>query len=108
MPLSALEQLLRESFDPGPVTGIDAVFRLQVEREALTFRVRDGTLDFGVEACPDATFMFDHVETARALLSGEADAVEAFMHGRFRSDGYLLWAFVLLAMFRRTGPPVTG
>jgi putative sterol carrier protein len=56
---------------------------------------------------PDATFMFEDVDTAWALLSGRGDAFEAFMQGRFRSDGYLMWAFALMAMFQSASLPVS-
>jgi len=109
MALRALRRHLEESFQPGPAAKLDAVFRLEVDDAALTFRVREGDLDFDVPAGarPDATFMFDDVDTAWALLSGRADAFEAFMQGRFRSDGYLMWAFALMAMFQSGSLPVT-
>jgi putative sterol carrier protein len=107
--LSDLERHLRNSFYPPAAGNIDAVLRLRVGDGELAFRVRHGELDFTVPtgARADATFIFADLETARALLSGEANAFEAFMEGRFRSDGYLMWAFALMAMFRSASLPVT-
>lgn len=107
MGLRALQAHLERSFNPAAAAGLDAVFKLSAEQEALTFRVRDQALDFELDqqARPDATFMFEDVDTAWALLSGQADAFEAFMEGRFRSDGYLMWAFALMAMFRSSSLP---
>jgi putative sterol carrier protein len=105
MALTTLKERLRQSFHGAVAERFDAVFRITVDDESLLFRVSQGTLDFDLPpaARPDATFMFDDVDTAWALLSGRADLFEAFMEGRFRSDGYLIWAFSLTAMFRTTG-----
>jgi hypothetical protein len=107
--LSDLERHLRDSFYPPAAGNIDAVLRIRVGDGEIGFRVRHGELDFTVPADTraDATFMFADLDTARALLCGEANAFEAFMDGRFRSDGYLMWAFALMAMFRSASLPVT-
>lgn len=109
-PEHALEWLrahLADAFEPAAAGALDAVLRLQVGDQSLLFRVSRGALDFDLapDTAPDATFMFDHEDTARALLSGQADAFSAFMEGRFRSDGYLMWAFALMAMFRSDSLP---
>lgn len=109
MALRALQDHLKTSFHPAAAGKLDAVFRIAVNGESLSFRVHHGRLDFDLpsDIRPDATFMFEDVDTAWALLSGRADAFEAFMQGRFRSDGYLMWAFALMAMFQSTSLPVT-
>ena len=48
----------------------------------------------------DITLYFHTAQEALDLLQGQANPVEAFMDGRFRSDGYLLWVFAVLSMFR--------
>lgn len=107
MALDALKRHLEGSFHPAAASQLDAVFRIDVEGQHLTFHVHQGRLDFAVAADrePDATFMFEDADTAWTLLSGQGDAFEAFMDGRFRSDGYLMWAFALMAMFRSTSLP---
>ncbi len=107
MDLSALQAHLQARFHPQAAAGIDAVFKLAVGKESLTFLVRHGALSFDLPARSpvDATFRFEDVDTAWALLSGQADAFEAFMQGRFRADGYLMWAFALMAMFHGPGLP---
>ena len=109
MAISALKKHLQTSFHPPAAAGIDAVFELAIAGESLVFRVRSGALDFELQpgTRPDATFRFEDVDTAWALLSGQADAFEAFMQGRFRADGYLLWAFALRAMFRAESLPAS-
>jgi hypothetical protein len=108
MALETLKEHLRQSFQPAVTARLDAVFRISVADESLSFRVSHGHLEFDLPSgtAPDATFMFADADTAWALLSGGADAFEAFMDGRFRSDGYLVWAFVLMAMFRSSSLPV--
>ncbi len=107
--LHDLQRILMSSFYPPAARGMDAVLRVQVGDEVLDFRVQNERIDFNLEhhVTPDTTFRFADHRTARALLTGEEDAFEAFMHGRFRADGYLMWAFTLMAMFRRTSLPPT-
>ncbi len=109
MSLPALQAHLERSFHPPAAAGLDAVFRLEAGDETLLFRVRHGRLelDLPADAKADATFIFADEETAWALLAGRADAFEAFMTGRFRSDGYLMWAFALMAMFQSASLPAT-
>jgi putative sterol carrier protein len=109
MSLADLRQLLEASFHPPAARALDAVLRIQVGDDALAFRVAGGQLDFDPAQCarPDTTFRFADHATARALFSGQEDAFDAFMHGRFRADGYLMWAFALMAMFRSASLPVT-
>ena len=87
---------------------VDTVFRLATERgPLLVFSVRAGEIEFEPDASPVVTFTFDRPQTARAILLGDADPIAAFMAGRFRSDGHLPLAFVLLGLFRHDfgGPP---
>lgn len=109
MALRSLARHLERSFNPAVAERLDAVFRITVDGDALVFRVSHGSLDFDVPegARPDVTFMFEDADTAWALLSGRDDAFEAFMEGRFKSDGYLMWAFALMAMFQSPSLPVT-
>ena len=114
MALRALQTHLEDTFHPPAAIGLDAVLRLQIGDEQLVFTVSPTGLifddpDISAEpsAIPDATFFFEDVDTAWALLSGRADAFEAFMQGRFRADGYLMWAFSLMAMFQSGSLPET-
>jgi len=109
MALRALQAHLQETFHPPAAVGLDAVFRLCIGNEALTFSVHRDGLSFDEDGAlePDATFFFEDVDTAWALLSGKADAFTEFMAGRFRADGYLMWAFRLMAMFQSASLPET-
>ena len=99
MAIPSLQAHLQKNFHPSAAGAIDATFRLVIDGDTLTFEVCHGVLNFVESEQCDATFYFEDVDTAWALLSGQADAFEAFMHGRFRADGYLMWAFALMAMF---------
>lgn len=105
----ALQSHLEKTFFPPASAGMDAVIRLSIANEHLQFEISDGTLRFhdADSRAADATFFFEDVDTAWALLSGQASAFDAFMEGRFRADGYLMWAFTLMAMFRSESLPET-
>jgi putative sterol carrier protein len=109
MALRGLQTHLQQTFYPDAAAGLDAVLRLAIGDESLTFTVSSKTLQFDEtgSTIPDATFYFEDVDTAWALLSGRADAFSAFMEGRFRADGYLMWAFALMSMFQSDSLPDT-
>ena len=109
MALRALQSHLESTFYAPASQGMDALIRLAIADEELVFRISDGRLEFheADSVRPDATFFFEDVDTAWALLSGQADAFSAFMEGRFRADGYLMWAFTLMAMFQSQSLPQT-
>lgn len=87
--------------------------RLATPRESLIVSIRDGRAtvasaqdDCMVGTAADVTFLFEDLDTAWQILLGEINAIEAFMHGRFRADGYLMMAFRLMEMFgSRSLPP---
>ena len=110
MPHDDLTRRLQSAFHPPAASHMDATFALDLGQLRISFRVRQSRLDF-VEGVPaDATFYFDTPDEALQLLTGDADVFEAFMEGRFRADGYLMWTFALLSMFRGDGaePTPTG
>ena len=107
MALRALQTHLEKTFFAPASQGMDAVLRLAIADEELLLEISEHTLRFHEPGAvrPDATFFFEDVDTAWALLSGQADAFEAFMAGQFRADGYLMWAFTLMAMFQSASLP---
>lgn len=109
MALTALQAHLTATFYAPASAGFDATIRLAIGEQSLVLRVAEGELTFTdtLLAKPDATFYFDDVDIAWALLPGQADAISAFMAGQFRADGYLMWAFALMAMFRSASLPQT-
>jgi putative sterol carrier protein len=110
MALRALQAHLESTFFAPASQGMDAIIRLAIDdEEELVFEISEQQIRFDQAATltPDATFYFEDVDTAWALLSGQADAFTAFMEGRFRADGYLMWAFTLMAMFQSQSLPET-
>jgi putative sterol carrier protein len=107
MALKALQAHLESTFYPPASQGMDAVLRLAIADEELLIEISDGAIRFheSERVKPDATFFFEDVDIAWALLSGQADAFDAFMEGQFRADGYLMWAFTLMAMFQSQSLP---
>ena len=109
MALQELQSHLQRSFYAPAAQGLDAVFRLSINDEMLTFEIADGQLNFDPHSGkrPDATFYFTDMDVAWALFTGQADAFKAFMEGQFRADGYLMWAFTLMSMFQSASLPDT-
>lgn len=92
---------LARRLKPEAAAHVDTVFRLATDQSLLVvFSVQAGEIQFHQDASADVTFTFDRPETAHAILLGKEDPIAAFMAGRFRSDGHLPLAFVLLGLFR--------
>ncbi len=109
MALRALQSHLERTFFAPASQGMDAIIRLAIDDEELIFEISEEQIRFydATTLVPDATFYFEDVDIAWALLSGQADAIGAFMEGRFRADGYLMWAFTMMAMFQSSSLPET-
>ena len=108
MSIDDLERELIQRFRPDAAVGVDMLLRLDVSgARHLSLTVRDGRLKIDHEAhVPDVTFTFRDLETAIAIIRGECNAIEAFMRGEFRADGYLMMAFKLMELFgSRSLPP---
>ena len=101
------EHTLAARFRP-PAADVDAVMGIGIDQGPLlaVLAVAGGELRFAPPEAPDATFYFDSEDTALAVLGGKADAIAAFMAGRFRADGDLPLAFVLLGLFRPDYAPL--
>ena len=77
-------------------------------RRLTALAVSDRRVIFDPTLEADVTFVFDSAATALAILTGREDPIAAFLDGRFRSDGHLPLAFVLLGLFQPgadTTPP---
>jgi len=94
------ESVLTSRFQPANAMDVDATIRLVAGGRTLTtFTVCRAALTFDASLTADVTFTFDREETAHAIVTGTANPIDAFMAGRFRSDGHLPMAFVLLGLF---------
>jgi hypothetical protein len=108
MDIDQLERELIQRFRPEAAVGVDMLVRLDVSSDVhLLLTVRNCRLT--IERCsdlPDVTFTFRDLPTAVAIFRGERNAIEAFMRGEFRADGYLMMAFKLMELFgSRSLPP---
>jgi len=86
-------------------TGIDVLIRLRIRSEQLALSFHERAVVDAASPGADVRFYFPDPPTGRALLLGEDNAIDAFMRGDFRSDGYLMLAFELMAMFNSTSLP---
>jgi len=108
MTIDDLERELIRRFRPDAAVGVDMLVRLDISNAPhLSLTVRDGRLEVRRDAdAPDVTFTFRDLATATAIIRGECNAIEAFMRGEFRADGYLMMAFKLMELFgSRSLPP---
>lgn len=110
--LAGLARELEHRFRPEQAAGVAMRLRLATGEGDLFVRIEDTSLTISTQRedafddAPDVTFSFDNLSTAWQILLGEASAIDAFMHGRFRADGYLMVAFRLMEMFgSRSLPP---
>ncbi len=99
------QQQLNAQINPGLVanlgTDFDGCIGLCVADEQLSFQLRSGEFRWLTDATlVDARFHFTTWDDALALLSGTEDLMQAFVESRIRADGYLIWTFTLLALFR--------
>lgn len=108
MDIDELERELTQRFRPEAAVGVDMLVRLDVSSDvhlSLTVRNCRLTIERGT-GLPDVTFTFRDLPTAIAIIRGECNAIEAFMRGEFRADGYLMMAFKLMELFgSRSLPP---
>ncbi len=112
MPISS-EQLAAEldaRFRPQAATGLKMQVRLDITgSEEVSIALTDGRaqVSVGPGPTPDVSFIFSDMDTAWRIFTGRENAIEAFMQGRFRADGYLMMAFRLMEMFGSLSLPPT-
>jgi putative sterol carrier protein len=105
-----LEAELRRRFRPQAAAGMEMRLRLRLPGEPdLDLDIVDGelTVERGTNRPADVTFYFDDGALAWDLMTGRANAIDAFMHGRFRADGYLMMTFKLMELFDSVSLPPT-
>lgn len=107
--LDGLARELERRFRAERSAGVDMWLRIDTGQGHIDARIDQGALTLGAPeaGAPDVTFLFHDLDTAWRILSGEANAIDAFMHGRFRADGYLMMAFRLMEMFDSASLPPT-
>ena len=96
-----MHEFLAAQFNPDHGTGLDACIGLDWGDDMVTFAIREQQLDLHCDCQPEMTLYFESEKLARDLISGNADPVDAFMHGKFRASGHLIWVFHTMAAFRK-------
>lgn len=105
MPKPDIEEIrkrLRSAFDPAAASDLEVVYQFEFgDAEGYHLIISHGDLEVhaGEHAHPSITLMFDRLDTARDVIAGPIDAMQAFMQGRIRSDGNLLLAMRLGLLF---------
>lgn len=105
-----LAEELAKRFRPQAAQGLRMDIRLAIGGSDDVFlALDDGHLDAGLATIsePDVSFLFSDMDTAWRILSGRENAIDAFMQGRFRADGYLMMAFKLMEIFGSLSLPPT-
>ena len=105
-----LDEELRRRFRPQAASGMEMRLRLRVPGEPdLDLDIVDGKLvvEHAANRPADVTFLFEDAALAWDLMTGRANAIEAFMQGRFRADGYLMMTFKLMELFDSVSLPPT-
>lgn len=103
-PIDEVKQRLLRAFQPEAAAGIDRVYQFHIGGERrFHIEVQNGVLTVspGAHAEPSVTLLFPDVDTALALIEGRLDPMQAFLEGRIRSDGNLILALQLRALFWR-------
>ena len=93
---------LGDAFRPEAAAGVEAIYQFRVAGRPLFHpEVADGCLRVGggAHAAPTVTFLFDDVATALGVVDGSLDPMATFMAGRVRTDGHLILALQLGALF---------
>ena len=97
---------LRDSFLPEAAVDIDTDIEFRFQGHSEFCAIRQGVLTFPKPPAAELVLYFRCQDEAQALLAGSRDVVEAFMLGRIRSNGHLIWVFKVLAAFRGKPPQV--
>ena len=106
MDTHALLTALADNHNPHAIGAFVAVvdIRCAGDQQAVRLVFEGGKLDTLLVTTDSddghMTLYFHDARSAFEVLRGERDAIRSFMNGEFRSDGYLLWIFNLLAIFR--------
>ncbi len=101
--MQRLTEILTQRFDTQRCGDLDTHIAFCSEDKRLLIGIHDGRLTFPDEADqrPDLQLYFASEEQAVDIMAGAGNPIEAFMAGEFRSSGYILWVFQVLAAFSR-------
>ena len=100
--LDQIRTRLEPAFSPAAAHEADCVYQFTINgHPAFHLRVLDGALSVGdgAHGDPSVTFLFEDIETALGIVTGDLDPMAAFMAGRIRTDGNLILALQLRMLF---------
>ena len=100
--LDQVRRRLEPAFSPAAAHETDCVYQFTISGQPLFhLLVQAGSLSVGdgVHDDPSVTFLFEDLETALGIVTGDIDPMAAFMAGRVRTDGNLILALQLQMLF---------
>ncbi len=104
--MSGLQALLKQRFDPTRTGDMDATVEFSWPQGSCRVSVHPGKAVFHdtPEDAPEAELVlyFRDEQQAMDIISGQGNAIDAFMQGDFRSNGYLIWTFQTLSAFSKS------
>ena len=89
---------MESKFNPAAAAGLDLVFQFNIEDDSnFNVTIKDGTCAIaqGDAATPNVTLIMDK-STLEGVMTGETDGMQAFMAGKLRAEGdmmFLTWLF---------------
>ena len=100
--IEKIDKRLQNAFDPAAADDLEVVYQFDfgdAKGYHLIIEHRELQVRAGQHSDPTLTLQFDRLDTARDVIAGPADTMQAFMEGRIRSDGNLLLAMRLGLLF---------
>jgi putative sterol carrier protein len=95
---------LAPRYEPALLDGRTLRFQFTTD-SGCSFHLVAGPVDCRFEAgevkAPSIRLYVDEPRTVFDLLTGRLDGMDAFMEGRYRSDGHIVLSQLLLYLFRR-------
>ena len=99
--MSLLFDHLRHHFDASQAGELDLTIRFDWQDGHLDGHISDGAMQWIETPSEPAelTLYFSDEQCALDILTAKLSPIDAFMHGDFRSSGYIVWTFALLRIF---------
>lgn len=104
-----LQQHLQQHFNASAVGELDLHVRFDWQSGCVDAHIGSDTLSWldaesRAGADPELTLYFSDEQSALDVFNGQRNPIDAFMHGDFRSSGYIIWTFALLRIFAASAP----
>jgi len=105
--MSEIYTLLEQRFDGAHAGDLDATVEFNWHNGHALVGIRDGQATFYQDLqqpnapAPDLIIYFRDEQQTCDIISGQANPIDAFMQGDFRSNGHIVWVFQTLSAFSR-------